>query len=104
MRGEMFFEPSEESRDGHDGNQEETSGDQQDTWPHRWHLGGLQVMLLEDSCYTRSGTDIEERGGRREHYGSARRMSSVWIKMVQEERAHSHGQTESPLQRVRPRL
>jgi hypothetical protein len=44
--------------------------------------GAIQVMLSESSCYLRPGAGIEERGGCREHYDSARRMSPVWIKMV----------------------
>src|SRR5713226_926894 len=39
-------------------------------------------------------------GGLREHYGQKRSVSTVWLGVVQEKWAHSHGQTKPPLQGV----
>jgi hypothetical protein len=43
-------------------------------------------------------------GGVREHDGTQRSMSTVWITVVQKERTHSHGQTKSSLQSGWPGL
>src|SRR5215471_9102912 len=59
--------------------------------------GAIQVRLSESSCYLRPGAEIEERGGCREHYDSARRMSPVRIKMVQEKRSYPYRETKPPL-------
>src|SRR5262249_23681475 len=69
----------------------------------RPYIGGaIQVMLSGSLCYSRPGAEIEERGGGREHDGTQRGMSSMWIDVVQEERAYSHRQTKPPLQTVWP--
>src|SRR5215813_12410446 len=64
--------------------------------------GAIQVMLSEDSCYSGPRAELEKLGGLREHYGAARSMSPMWIKVVQEKRPHSYGETKPLLQTVWP--
>ena len=42
----------------------------------------IQVMLLEGLWYSGLGTKSDERGGGREHDGTERNLSAMWIKVV----------------------